>query len=95
MLVPHQFKFLKMWTLHEDYKNVVASSWNQTFVGCPMFVLSLKLKYLKNKLKAWNKEVFGNVHELVSQAESHLNHIQSQLDTLGHTDTLLEQQKTA
>ena len=95
MLVPHQFKFLKMWTLHEDCKNVVASSWNQIFVGCPMFVLSQKLKYLKNNLKAWNKEVFGNVHELVAQAESHLNHIQSQLDTLGHTDTLLEQQKTA
>jgi len=25
ILIPHQFKFLKMWTLHDDRKNVVAS----------------------------------------------------------------------
>jgi len=56
-----------------------------------MFVLSQKLKYLKNKLKIWNKEVFCKVHELVAQAEFHLNHIQTQLDTICHIDTLLKQ----
>lgn len=92
---PHQFKFLKMWTLHEECKNLVASSWRERYVGCDMFVLSQKLKSLKSKLKTWNRCVFGNVHELVRNAEAHLHSIQNQIDTLGHTDHLLEQQKIA
>lgn len=60
-----------------------------------MFVLSQKLKFLKNKLKIWNKDVFGNVHDLVSQAQAHLNQIQAQIDSLGQNDNLLEQQKLA
>jgi hypothetical protein len=77
--VPQQFKFLKMWTLHDDCKNIVAASWNEPVVGCPMFVLSQKLKSLKLKLKTWNKETFGNVHELVKNAETHLLQIQTQI----------------
>jgi len=92
---PQQFKFLKMWTLHDDCKNIVADTWREPIVGCPMFVLSQKLKSLKLKLKTWNKQTFGNVHELVKNAETHLQHIQSQIDTSGHSDSLLEQQKLA
>ena len=92
---PHQFKFLKMWTLHEGCRDVVASCWNERYVGCAMFVLSQKLKSLKSKLKSWNKEVFGNVHGLVKDAETHLLNIQNQIDTSGHSDNLLEQQKLA
>jgi hypothetical protein len=84
-----------MWTLHDDYKNIVAASWNEPVVGCPMFVLSQKLKSLKLKLKTWNKETFGNVHELVKNAETHLLQIQTQIDTFGHTNILLDQQKLA
>lgn len=92
---PHQFKFFKMWTLHADCRNVVEACWNVRQVGCAMFVLSQKLKSLKSALKSWNKDVFGNVHELVRDAEAQLHLIQNQIDTSGHSDTLLEQQKIA
>jgi hypothetical protein len=68
---------------------------NQSIIGCPMYVLSQKLKNLKVKLKLWNKEVFGNVHELVSLAENNLHLIKLQIDTDGHSDELLDQQKQA
>jgi len=73
--VPHQFKFLKMWILHEECKNIVASNWCENVVGCSMFVLSQKLKSLKLKLKAWNKNVFGNVQDMVKNAEANLQQI--------------------
>lgn len=46
-----QFKFMKMWTLNEDCKNLITDSWNVPIVGCPMFILSQKLKRLKLALK--------------------------------------------
>jgi len=60
------FKFLKMWTLHNDCKKLISDSWNTRLIGCPMHILSTKLKALKTKFKLWNKEVFGNIH---SQSE--------------------------
>jgi len=90
-----QFRFMKMWTLHEDCINVVSNSWNSSVLGCPMFVLSKKLSILKQNLKSWNHNVFGNVHFLVKEAEANLENIQNQIDSARLTDDLLEQQKAA
>jgi len=60
-----------------------------------MYVLSHKLKSLKSKLKAWNRDVFGNVHEMVKDAEAKLHQIQTYIDIVGHTNNLLNQQKLA
>jgi len=63
-----QFKFLKMWSLHENCKVVILDSWSTRIIGCPMFVLSKKLQNLKVRLKIWNKDVFGNIHDLVKNS---------------------------
>jgi len=60
-----------------------------------MHILSTKLKLLKDKLKVWNKEIFGNIHLQVSDAEKLLSDIQAQIHTLGHTDTLMNDEKLA
>ncbi|XP_019433239.1 PREDICTED: uncharacterized protein LOC109340119 [Lupinus angustifolius] len=44
------FKFHKMWLLNFDCRRLVAEVWNVEVVGCPMFVLSTKLKNLKKEL---------------------------------------------
>jgi exonuclease III len=90
-----QFKFQKMWSLHDDCKDIVSVCWNSVIVGCPMFILSQKLKILKEKLKVWNKTCFGNVHENVNSAELKLQQIQQQIQDSGHTDALLNEEKIA
>jgi hypothetical protein len=60
-----------------------------------MFVLSKKLKLLKEKLKIWNKECFGNVHDYVVSAEQHLQLIQDQIQINGATDDLLNDELLA
>jgi hypothetical protein len=60
-----------------------------------MFILSKKLKLLKEKLKVWNKVCFGNVNESVIAAEQNLNLIQNQIQTIGPTDALLSEEKSA
>ncbi|XP_019430035.1 PREDICTED: uncharacterized protein LOC109337510 [Lupinus angustifolius] len=62
------FKFHSMWSSHMDCKRVIADTWNTTIVGCPMFILSQKLKLLKKELKCWNVNIFGNIHANVKKA---------------------------
>jgi exonuclease III len=89
------FKFMRMWSLHPDCRNLILDSWNIVVVGCPMFILSEKLKMLKDKLKVWNKSCFENVNDAVSSAEQKLNHIQEQIQHLGPSDVLLADEKIA
>lgn len=90
-----QFKFMQMWTKHADCERVIQESWNINMVGCPMYILNHKLKNLKQNLKICNKTTFGNVHNIVKEAEQNLASIQADIDTLGPTDTLLDQHKAA
>ena len=89
------FKFIKMWTLHTDWTQLITDCWSVNVVGSPMFVLSHKLKHLKSKLKHWNKDVFGNIHAYVDEAEAKLAEIQNQINIHGHSDTLLTEEKIA
>ncbi|WJX14219.1 hypothetical protein P8452_04514 [Trifolium repens] len=90
-----QFKFQRMWVSHDDCARIVSDCWSSVVVGCPMYVLTQKLKMLKNKLKVWNKTCFGNVHDNVIAAELKLQHIQQQIQNNGHTDALLRDEKMA
>ncbi|GAU48947.1 hypothetical protein TSUD_285360 [Trifolium subterraneum] len=89
------FKFLKMWTAHHDFINVVQNSWNIVVTGCPMYVLSQKLKILKANLKTWNKDSFGNIHSNVKQAYQDVDDIQNLIDSNGPNEPLLDQEKIA
>lgn len=87
------FKFMKMWAEHDDCFNLIATSWNTSVSGYPMFILSQKLKTLKNALKSWNKDKFGNVHAKVKSAEENVNRIQQQISISGYSDALMDQEK--
>ena len=50
---------------------------------------------LKDKLKTWNKEIFGNVHNQVRDSNVMLDEIPEKIDRLGHLDILMEQEKSA
>jgi len=90
-----QFKFMRMWAMHQDCKQIIQEIWNTNVIGCPMFVLNSKLKSLKVRLKVWNKESFGNVHDLVNKAEQTLQEVQNKIQLLGNTDSLLLEEKEA
>ncbi|GAU48100.1 hypothetical protein TSUD_133200 [Trifolium subterraneum] len=90
-----QFRFMQMWSLHPECKDVISSTWSSQVVGCPMFILSKKLQLLKAKLKDWNKSKFGNVQDNVKMAEDTLKKIQMQIEENGHSDVLSTQERNA
>jgi len=82
-----------MWSFHPGCKDIVASCWNTNITGCPMFILSAKLKHLKSCLKQWNTYVFGDINSEVTIAEDVLVHIQSNINLLGPNDDFLDAEK--
>jgi len=84
---PKPFRFLSMWTNNADFKSLVSNAWNaQPFYGCPMYVLTQKLKNLKKIFKEWNSKTFGNIHEAVVSARSKLSAIQEDISVNGMTE---------
>ena len=63
------FRFENTWLKDEGFVERVRSWWDYYyFQGAPsFFFLSNKLELLKNELKRWNAEVFGNVEEWVKK----------------------------
>lgn len=48
---------------------LIYDTWLQPISGIPMYKFAAKLRLLKEKIKVWNKEVFGNIHHGVKIAE--------------------------
>lgn len=67
--VIYQLKFMRIWNLNDTWKPLVAELWATRVIGCPMFVLNIKLKILKSKLKIWNKSIISNVFSKVKIIE--------------------------
>ena len=56
------FKFENMWLKVAGFQDKIQGWWSSySFNGPPSLVLARKLKALKEDLKIWNKEVFGDV----------------------------------
>ncbi|XP_026384706.1 uncharacterized protein LOC113280273 [Papaver somniferum] len=73
---PSPFRFEVMWFLENGFLQLLEDWWiSFCFAGTPSTVLWLKLKALKEKLKIWNKEVFGHTN-------TRLNAILSDIQTL-------------
>ena len=56
------FKFENMWLHHQDFVGNMRTWWGgYDFQGSPSDILASKLKALKEDIKKWNKECFGDV----------------------------------
>ncbi|XP_057795833.1 uncharacterized protein LOC131011947 [Salvia miltiorrhiza] len=88
-----RFKFLNMWTSHPNFLERVASSWDAgTDVRCPIFKIMFKLRRLRNDLRAWNKDVFGQVDMQIKSEQVSLLDVQNKISDQGYTDILFEEE---
>ncbi|CAL0306454.1 unnamed protein product [Lupinus luteus] len=89
---PQQFRFQKMWVSHVDCRRLIRQTWGREVIGCPMYVLSQKLKLLKSDLRIWNKNIFGDVHQRVSLAKANVEAIQNCIQN-SDPDTSMQDQE--
>lgn len=76
---PKPFRFFNSWVEHPGFHKLVKETWSGcSFQGWKAYILNEKLKFLKGKLKVWNKEVFGIMDLYINNTVNELN----QLDEL-------------
>ncbi|KAK3229883.1 hypothetical protein Dsin_001764 [Dipteronia sinensis] len=81
-LVLYLFGFQSMWLDRPDFMDIVRRIWSSSFMGKPPQVVINKLKRLKNALKTWNWEVFGDLNSNITRKSVELKSIQLQMSNL-------------
>ncbi|GLT31256.1 hypothetical protein SLA2020_342000 [Shorea laevis] len=66
---PRPFRVLDAWLLHPDFKKIIKEKWSEMEVdGFAGYKCKQKLKGLKEFLKDWNRDVFGDMEAQYEQA---------------------------
>ncbi|RVW31445.1 LINE-1 reverse transcriptase-like [Vitis vinifera] len=72
---PSPFRFENIWLKVEGFLDLVRSWWREIEVrGTASYRLAAKTKKLKQKLKVWNREVFGNPEDNKRTALQQVDH---------------------
>ncbi|XP_060177952.1 uncharacterized protein LOC132607890 [Lycium barbarum] len=75
--VSKPFRFLKFWTEHDSFLEVVNQGWNTDFEGDEFITFKLKLKSVKTALSGWSKETFGDIFKQLTVREDIVKRIQN------------------
>ncbi|GKV15232.1 hypothetical protein SLEP1_g26031 [Rubroshorea leprosula] len=92
---PKPFRALNCWDQHPDFRRVVEESWKSTEVrGWKGYVCKEKFKHLRNRLKIWNLEVFGNFEKQIDMAEAKIKEVDSknEITEISEEDILLRRE---
>lgn len=82
---PRPFKFMDIWLSNPKCMDIAKDTWENTHVnGWAGFIILQKLRAIKDKLKVWNKEEFGDVNTALQDKEAELH----QFDLLVEERTL-------
>lgn len=64
------FNFEAMWIQHPEFLRLVEDNRNSGLAGNPQYILTQNLKMMKQILKAWNRNVFGDTRLKVLLAKA-------------------------
>lgn len=82
------FRFEKMWIKHLDLERRISDWWNINIEGTAMFKVPKKIINIEDKIKHWNKDVFGDIFQQLNKMKSHLAAIQEDIQSQGLTKSM-------
>ena len=84
---PTPFRFENMWLQVEGFKDLVRKWWEGYVVhGSPSYRLARKLRWLKEDLKRWNREIFGRIEIRLANLSEELQGLESKEHLPGLSD---------
>lgn len=57
------FRFLKFWTEHELFKDVIRMNWDTKCSSNPFLDFKRKIKQIKKALSLWSRETYGDIFQ--------------------------------
>ena len=82
---PKSFRFLNVWTSKVELLDVIRLSWISHCPGRPLQRLAAKLRFTKHAIQQWSRDHFGNIFDLVKQAEEAVGAAEAALDSVPTT----------
>ena len=73
------FRFQNYWSQYQQVQHIVQMQWRSQPPGTNMFVLTQKLKWLKQHLKEWAHTSLRNNHQRVSTITQKIQLVEAQL----------------
>ena len=74
---PKPFRILDCWLMDKSFKSIVKECWTSNHQrGWGGYVLKEKIKRLKEKLKLWNREQYGDTFQKYKKIEKELNNLE-------------------
>ncbi|XP_074266455.1 uncharacterized protein LOC141589728 [Silene latifolia] len=73
------FRYFNMWGQTSDFLAIVGNEWEKPILGCKMFQVVCKLKWLKKPLKQLNRAKFSDIEKAADLARLLLDNIQTKL----------------
>lgn len=84
---PKPFRFINEWLHDPGFKEKVHESWSEGGIqGWASFVVKEKLKRLRETLKVWNREQFGNMDQKVELLREELKKLDEKDESMGLMD---------
>lgn len=70
---PKPFRMLNCWMDRVDFAELVSKQWDEIKVdGSGASVMKEKLKFMKGKIKEWNKSCFGNLDSKIEESKKRI-----------------------
>lgn len=77
---PKPFKFINGWLDHVERKQFMEGKWKECKVeGWMTHIVKEKLKYLKEKLRVWNKEVYDYLDLNIENIAKEINRLEEEI----------------
>lgn len=75
---PKPFRVLDCWLKDKSFEKIIKETWsNSQQSGWGGYVLKQKIKQLKERMKLWNKEQFGDTLINMQKIEAELNKLEN------------------
>lgn len=82
------FRFEAIWLRESRFMDCVINSQQVSIDGSAMYKISKKMAFLKQNLKRWNKEFFGNIFYNNISLTQHLDLVQGEIQSKGLSEEL-------
>ena len=90
------FKFENMWLEVEGFSDLIKEWWGELQVdGFASYIVATKLKFVKEKLKKWNRDVFGDIKTQKYNLLEIINSLDVKEETSGLTIVEIHQRRDA
>ena len=90
------FKFEKMWLEFEDFLDLIKQWWGEAqLTGFASYIVANKLKLVKEKLKKWNRVVFGDIKTQKYNMLGIINSLDVKEESSGLTSVEIQQRRDA